>query len=374
MFLREGLDKLMFTVREDDKYDEYPYRREIALKYGDRIQRLKFDKRWGDTIFLEKYPWQSWKYLGEYKHTYALHYFLRIDGLRQMRVVLNCQRLYNIQNNLDLYDKRLFDDNVVLPNVPFVLSEFIEMVQHELVKIKEDYIKLRLEIFGDTVILPDIVVDTHQIEMVQEAIGVHTSDLSTYFRNLSSSDHITVYHEQTNTHYLMTTAKRQLKMYQKGVGICRLEMTINTRPYDIVWNWQNADTDHIVRSLQAEFDDVLTEMRIPVDWYKIRVMSKNKFVWALADAIGLRKKDKEPEVKDDPDHDFDNGTVQWQLMKVLLSLSSWRSVKDTETMTRYLVRKNLLRRVERGKCVPTDRLLFLQDLYQKIEKSEGWNY
>ncbi len=366
VFLREGLDKIMFTIREDD-YTEYPYDKDVEMKYADRIQRLKFAKRWGNTIFLEKHPWQSWKHLGEYRHTYALQYFMRIDGMRQMRVLLNCQRLYNIQNNLMLYDKRLFDDNVVLPSVPYTLLEFVDMVKKEILLIKEDYIQLRDDIFGDKVFMADIVVDTHQIEIVQEGIGVHTSDISETFKRFTTADLITVYHDQINTHYLNTTAKRQLKMYQKGVAICRLEATLNLRPNDIVWGWQDGDSEHITRSLQAEFDDILLEMKIPTDWYKIRSLDLNNFTWGLADAIGLRSRKTLQE-----DGSYSSGEVQWELMKVLLHVRSWKSDKDTASLTRTLVRKGLLEQKARGYLVPSNKLLFLQELYERLKRSEKW--
>ncbi len=366
VFLREGLDKIMLTVREDDiDGTEYPYSQDIAMKFADRIVRLKFRNRFGNTIFMEKYPWQSWKYLGHRKHTYAVQYYMRIDGFRQMRVSINCQRLYNIQNNLMLYDKRLFDDNVVLPSVPYTLHEFVSMVKKEISLIKEDYVRLRKEIFGQDIPLDTVVVDTHQIEMVQEGIGVHTSDLSDTFRKFSTANTIVVYHEQTNTHYFNQSSKRQLKMYQKGVSICRLEATVNYRPSDIVWAWQDGAVEHITRSLQAEFDEVMKDSGIPVDWYKIRKMSSDKFAWSLADAIGLRN-------PNNPDDDSDNGEVLDQLMKVLLHINSWKSTRDTEKMTRRLRRKGLIEPMSRGMYVPTKRLLFLQELNDRLKRSEKW--
>ncbi len=365
-FLREGLDKVMLTVRHKS-LDDFPYRKDIAKKYADRITRLKFGDRWGNAILFESHPWQTIERHGKFHTSYATKYLLRIDGMRQMRVLLNCQRLYNIQNNLKLYDKRLFDDNVVVPTVKYSMHEFVEMVQKEIRVIMDDYIALRKEVFKEDIIIPDLIVDTHQIEMVQEAIGVHTSDLSESFKRHSRAETITIYHEGTNTHYFKTSARRQLKMYQKGTGICRLEATFNERPGDIVWDWQPGSSERIAESLHTEFITLLSQMDIPWDWHTVRVMEKNTFIWKLADAIGLREKPK----KDDEGPP----EVLADLMKVLLNIKSWKSDSKNEdhtALTRRLRNKGLIVSSVYGTYVPTKRLMFLQEIYQTICETEGW--
>ncbi len=368
--LREGLDKLMMTVRPKDRTITHPYCQLTAKKYGDLITKLKFQDRYANTILFEKYPWQTWEKEGITKSTYGLQYFLRIDGFRQMRVIINCQRLYNIFNNLEVYDKRLFDDNVVVPTVGYHLEEFIELVQKMTSEIVQDYIALRHEVFGNVVTPADLAVDTHQVEMVREGLGLHTSDLSETFRKHSRAETITVHHSQTNTHYMNTSARRQLKMYQKGVGIVRLEATFNERPKDLVWDWSGEPTQ-IADSLREEFDGLLKHMGIPLNWWKPRVMEKRKFVWALADAINLRSRRKTLR-----DGTVEPSKVMDGVLQGLLSQISWEmdpNNEDFKTLTRRLKRKGLLKHSgARGIYIPTDRLIFLKDIYARFCETEGW--
>lgn len=375
-FLREGLDKIMFTImpKKGDKRLKYRYCKSTETKHFDSITKLKFGDRYANVILFERYPWQTWEREGVRKSTFGVRYFLRIDGFRQMRILLNCQRMYNILNKLEVYDKRLFDDNVVVPSEAYYLEEFIEIVQDRIHEFMSDYIRYRNEIFGDELTNDDLVLYTHQVEMVREGVGLHTSDVSELFKRHSRADSITVYHDQVNTHYFNTHAKRQLKMYQKGVGILRLEATFNDRPHDVVWNWSGPST-HIADSLRSEFDRLLLTMNIPEEWWKTRIMSRDKFIWSLADAIGLRTRKKHNE----PSEIMDG------LMKVLLHNNSWSQnphdqdrsdyvrSEEFERLTRWLKRKGLIKTSgNRGVWLPTDRLIFIRDIYQRICKTEGW--
>lgn len=363
--LREGLDKVMLTVREKN-FDpkRYKYDKHIANMFADRLTSIKFGDRYADTIKYEKYKWQTWKHDNIEKSSFGVQYFLRIDGMRQMRVLLNCQRLYNIFNNLEIYDKRLFDDNVVIPSVNYYLEEFIEIVQRVIYEAVNDYIALRKKVFNQTVTFPELTVDTHQIEMVREGIGLHTSDLSHAFKQYSRADTITVFHNQTNTHYLNTNYRRQLKMYQKGVGIIRLEATYNDRPQDLVFNWSSSQIHDIARSLRRSFDKLLQHMGIPDNWWESRVMKKQTFVYSLAEAINLRSKKE----KDTPSE------VLTDLMLILLVANSWNSTKDNQIMTRWLKRKGLLKHSgRRGIYIPTDRLMFLKDIFWTYCEKENWH-
>lgn len=361
--LREGLDKVMLTIREKVfEPKKYPYPKHIADLYVDRLQKLKFSDRYADTLFYTKYKWQTSTRNGVEKSTWGVQYWLRLDGMRQMRVMLNLQRLYNIFNNLEVYDKRLFDDNVVVPSVDYYLEEFVEIVQKQIYEIVNDYIALRKKVFNDVITYDDITVDTHQVEMIREGLGLHTSDVSQTFKEHSRADTITVYHDQVQTHYLTTSYRRQLKMYQKGVGIVRLEATYNERPQDIVWGWQKDDMVHIANSLRREFDRLMRHVGIPDNWWKPRVMKKKTFLWSLADIINLR----DPSTKE----------VLSELLLVLLSLNSWKSDprnEDFRLMTRRLVRKGLLKHSgRRGVYIPTDRLMFIKDIYWHFCDKENW--
>ncbi len=372
--LREGLDRIVLTVRTKDVLTTYKYCQRTANSYFDVLTKLKFSDRHANVILFPKYPWQTWERDGVRTTTYALKYYLRIDGFRQMRVFLNCQRLYNIIHKLEVYDQRLFDDNVVIPTVNYYLEEFVEMVQDIFLEIKLDYIKHRKVVFGDIIMPDDVVIDIHQLEVVREGIGLHTSDVSETFKRHSRADSITVYHDQVNTHYFNTNYKRQLKMYQKGVGILRMEATFNERAIDVAWNFAGPITQ-IADSIRVEFDKLLMHMNIPSEWWKSRNMAKKTFIWFIADAINMRslKRAGEPSV------------LFHGLMQVLLEMKSWSNKihdsnedkplpsKDFNTLTKWLKRKGLIKSTGmRGSWVPTERLVFLQEIYQRFCETEGW--
>ncbi len=357
VYLRHGLDKIMFTIR-DKSVREYKYPKDVAMMYDDRLAKLKFSDRFAQVIHFSKYPHFSWKYQGETKSTYAVEYFLRLDGMRQMRVFVNCQRLYNVENGLPLYDKRLFDDNVIIPSHIYSMEEFVDLVQWQLPILKGDYIKIRKEVFGDELLFHDIIVDTHQVEVVTEGIGLHTSDVSSTFQDFARCDSFKVYHNQTNTHYLNTTGHRQLKIYQKGIGILRLEATFNVRPGDIVFNWIEPQ-EVVVRQIEAEMEDLYDDMNIPMKWYDCLKINKDKLIWIIANALNLREKGKK------------DGAVQSDLMKVLLTIRSWNSNKNLSELTRRLVRKKLLRPIGKARYVPTENLRLIQELFNKLETVEG---
>ncbi len=377
--LREGLDKLMFTIRTKDVMTTYKYCKIAEHSYFPSLTKLKFGDRYANVILFNRYKWQTWEKEGIEKTTYGLNYFLRIDGFRQMRVFMNCQRLYNIINDLEVYDKRLFDDNVVIPSVGFYLEEFIDIVKDTLLEVVEDYIKYRKVVFDDDIIRDDIVIDTHQVEMVREGIGLHTSDVSETFKKYSQADTITVFHNQANVHYFNTNFKRQLKMYQKGAGILRLEATFNERAKDVVWNW-SGPTTFIADSLRVEFDKLLRHMDIPTEWWKPRIMAKKTFIWFMADIIKLTSL-KKSQIKDTPAE----RVVHADLMQVLLHMKSWdkdiekikddklQQSKDFNALTRWLRRKGLIKSTGvRSQWVPTERLVFLQEIYQRFCETEGW--
>lgn len=352
--LREGLDKISFTVREKGRKD-YAYPKDVSLMYADRLSKLKFSDRYAVVIHFSKYPWNQWVYQGQSKATYAVEYFLRLDGMRQMRVMLNCMRLYNIKNKLPLSKGLLFDDNVVIPSHIFGLTEFVELVQAELPHFKDDYLELREKVFGDIVTREDLVIDTHQLEVVTEGIGLHTSDVSTTFKDFARCQSFKVYHDHTNTHYLNTAGKKQLKIYQKAVGVLRLEATFNTRPYDFVFNWKK-DPVIISRQIQAEFEDLLEDMGIPSNWYEIRTVSRDDLVWLFADALSLRDQ---------------SDIIRFDLMKTLLVITSWSSNRNNRNLTRQLVRKKLLEPYARGKYRPTENLQVIQELFNKLDRMES---
>jgi hypothetical protein len=366
MFLREGIDKVFLTVREK-KHTKHPYPRDVSLMYADRLVKLKFSDRYAFAISFSKYPWSQWSYQGQSKATYAVEYFLRLDGMRQLRVMLNAMRLYNIRKKLPLYKGGLlFDDNVVVPSQPFVLSEFVEMIKEIIPELKQDYVQMRKDVFNDDVHINELVVDTHQIEVVQEGIGLHTSDVSSTFRDLARCQSIKVFHEQTNTHYFNMPGRRQLKIYQKGIGILRMEATFNTHPKDIIYDWQQ-DTMHTVRSIQAEFDDLLEDLNLPKSWYKVHTVSRDKLLWLIANSLNIRKymmitdKDgKEKWVKSD--------IIDIDLMKILLTITAWSSKRVNRNMTNMLVRKKLIKAVGRGKYIPTENLRMIQELFNKLDR------
>ncbi len=368
-FLREGLDKVLLTIRSKH-YTQYPYDHDVANKYADRITKLKFSDRYGNVISYDKYPWQTSKYADVERTTYGVNYFLRIDGMRQMRININCQRLYNVFNGLKVYDKRLHDDNVVVPHVRYTLEEFVNIVRRICHEVANDYIELRKVVFGDVITYEDLVIDTHQIEMVQEGIGVHVSDVFSTFREFSRADTITRYYTESGTTYMNTDTKRQLKMYQKGTGLLRVEATFNERPQDLVWNWSDNVT-RITESLQKEYQDLLIHMGIPAAWWKPRQMGKKKFVWCLADAINLRTPKKKLE-----DGTTQPSIVMDEMMLVLLTSSSFGPLKDNHPWTnimRRFRRKGLVKPSGvRGQYIPTDRLNYLQNIFRSYCELEGW--
>lgn len=353
VLVREGIDKVMLTIREK-KHHKYPFPKDVSLMYADRLKRLKFADRYAYVISFSKHPWSSWKYQGEDRFSFASEYFLRLDGMRQLRVLLNCMRLYNIKNELPLYKSGiLFDDNVVIPSHLFSLSEFVDLMKKEIEEIKSDYIQMREVVFGDTVFRDQLVVDTHQVEVVQEGIGLDTFDVSQTFKDFARCQSIKVFHNQTNTHYFNLPGRRQLKIYQKGIGIMRLEATFNVHPKDVIHNW-SGDTDHIVRSIQAEIDDLLEDMNIQKQWWITHSIEKDKLVWLMANALKLT----DPTTKE----------VWVPLMKRLLCLKDWDSRRENRLQTQMLKRKKLIEPVMRGKYVPTENLLMIQELFNKLDR------
>ncbi len=356
--LRDGIDKIHMTVREKG-HKKYRFPRHIALMYSDRLSKLKFSDRYAQVIHFQKYAHKTWRYLGDDKSTYCLEYFLRLDGMRQMRVFLNCMRLYNFKNGLELYKGRLFDDNVVVPSRSFDLLEFVELVRQEIPKIINDYIEIRKRVFRDIVNSDDLTLDTHQVEIVIEGIGLHTSDVSDTFMDFARCDSFKIYHDHTNTHYLNTTGQRQLKIYQKGIGILRLEATFNNRPQDIVFRWNEHSVEDTVRYIREEIDDLYEHMNIPKDWWKHRKMSREKLIHAFTDTMGLRREGKK------------NGILDIGLMKTLISIKNWSSNSDNQALTKRLRRKRLIKPVGRGQYVPSENLRIIQELFAKLDRMNG---
>lgn len=351
VILREGIDKVMLTLSHKSK-KEYPYPKDIALMYSDRLRRLKFSDRYSMTIEFNKYCHDSWKYADEVHYSWGATMLLRLDGLRQMRVLLNCMRMYNLENELPLYDKRLHDDNVVIPDRVFHMGEFIDLMKREVPKLINEYCELRQLVFNDLIEPKDVEVNTHQIELVTEGIGLHTSDVEQTFKDHVRCDSFKVYHNESNTHYFNTSNKRQLKMYQKGVGILRLEATLNRRVDDIVFNW-NEHTWLICESLDQELRDLMESMNIPNDWWKKRKMSLETLYFVFADALGIYK---------------EGNVVDVDTMKVLVNSTNFSSKMFTRKDRQKLMRKKLLRHLKHGTYVPSDRLLGIQQLFSKLER------
>ncbi len=354
--LRSGLDKIMFTVRESH-FKTYPYPKDVAMKYADRLKRIVFSDRSAFTVQFDKYPHKTWKYLDEDRSTYAVEYFLRLDGMRQMRVWLNCMRLFNVKHDLEPSPKALWDDNFVDPDYVFTMATFVQMVKDEIEHFKDDYITIRKEVFDEVIHPLDITVDTHTLEVVREGLGLHTSDVMHTFQDFPMCDNVKVYHNETNTHYLNTSAKRQLKFYNKGVGVLRMEATFNYRPKDIVLNWV-APTYDIAQSIEMEVDTLLLDMGLPGDWYDKLQINRENLVWLIANAFNLRDEDDE---------------VQTVLMKILLTTKEYRGRRDNRAMIQRLKRKRLIKPSTYGKYVPTERLRLIQNLYNILERSHGFD-
>ena len=357
MVLRSGLDKIMFTVRES-QFKNYPYPKDIALMYQDRLKRLVFSDRTAFCIQLDKYPHKTWKYLDETKSTFAVEYFLRLDGMRQMRVFMNCMRLFNVKNDLEPSPKALWDDNFVDPDHIFVLASFVEMVKNELEIIKQDYIDFRKDVFNETILPIDVTIDTHTLEVVREGLGLHTSDVTHTFQDFPSCDSVKVYHNETNTHYFNTSAKRQIKFYNKGIGVLRMEATFNYRPSDIVLKWV-APTPDIVQSIEMEVDNLLFDLNIPNDWYDQFNIKREHFIFLIANALNLRDP---PERDPDTGEIIREGDVQTWLMRYLLTSKSFQSTDDKRVLFQKLKRRRLIRPVTKGKWVATERLRLIQNL------------
>lgn len=347
--LRTGIDKITLTVRTGDM-QEWPYPKRVAEFYKTQLKRLKFSDRYAMVIEFNSYPHDK-KRDDPSSWTWGLTYFLRLDGMRQMRVLMNCQRIYNIINQLPMYDKRLHDDNVVIPSHQFSLTEFVDLVKRELETLKRNYVKIRKEVFGQSIDPNDVIIDTHQAEIITEGIGMHTNDVSQTFKDYARCDSMKVYHNQTQTMYFNSSDKHQLKIYQKGVGILRLEATLNQRVDDIVLGWKE-DSWMITESIEQELTTLLNRMGVPRDWWEKRRMSKDSLLWTLADALGLED---------------EQGNVDAQLMNVLVTSDSFQSKYETRNLVRRLRRKKLLKPLYRGIYVPTERLRLIQELVRKLD-------
>lgn len=348
MFLRDGIDKVMLTVRPKDLSFSYSFPKGVFERYraNGNVVQLKFNDRWSRVIKMSKYDWQ-----GEP----AIVYMQRLDQFRQCRVLVNLMRFYNIQNELDYYTKALFDNNVVIPSRMFDTSEFVVLMKQLLPEIMQDYCTIRDFVFGDPVTVDTLTVDTHQIEMVQEGIGMHTSDIAHVFTDHAKCESVVRYFDHTQTLYLNTaTRKNQLKIYQKGVGIMRLEATLNNRPNDVVCEWQ-APSTVIAQRLNESFAGILSDMQIPIDWWRGREMELDTIIYLFADMLALTDEE---------------GKTDTDLMKVLLSSSVYKYKDLDKNLVQRLVRKKLITRSSYGVYVPTKRLIELQDLFRRIKRSK----
>jgi hypothetical protein len=353
--VRSGLDKVVFTVL-DKRRLKHSSNPTVKLKYSDRLTKLKFQDRYAYCILFEKYPHRTWKYQGQEKSTYGVEYFMRIDGLRQMRVMVNCMRMFNIRHDLKPTPKALFDDNVVDPDVTFVMASFVRIVQELIQEFIDDYIELRKTVFDEEIIRENVEVFTHSMEVVREGLGLHTSDIGYTFQDFPLCDSVKVYHNTTNTHYFNTSGSRQLKFYNKALGVLRMEATFHNYTKDIVLNWQGHPAT-IAQSIEMEVDELLADMQIPMNWYEAFQIRTVNLIWLIANALDIRR-----EGSDELDID---------LMKVLLTSKSINSTRENRNTIRKLVRKRLVKGQMRGKYVPTERLAMMQRLYNIVRRTEG---
>lgn len=350
MILRNGIDKIMLTVRPVGMGANHPFPKRIYERYRafDRVLKLKFGDAWAQVIGLHKYEWQP--------DSYAIDYMVRLNADRQMRVLVNLMRYYNIRNCLPIWNQRLHDDNVVIPSHHFELYEFVDLMKELRCEILNDYRTIRATIFNDEP--GELTIDVHQIEVVTEAVGIHLADVLDNFTKFARADSVVRYYNQTATVYLNTTSRRQLKIYQKGVGLLRMEMTVNMRASDVTTNFE-ADTEIIVDSIEREIGYMLTDMNIPRDWWTMRSMNLDTLAWLWADCYELRCEDGSPDT---------------ELMKVLLTMNSWSSNKENRVLTQRLKRKGLICHAPRSKrtfWLPTERLKQLQLLFDKLERTKG---
>lgn len=226
------------------------------------------------------------------------------------------------------------------------------MLKAEIDEVKKDYVEMRRIVFNDHVFLDQLAVSFHQVEIVQEGIGLHTSDVSQTFKDLARCQSIKVHHSQTNTHYFNIPGRRQLKIYQKGIGILRMEATFNSEVRDVLLELREP-TDHIVRVVMAELEDLLQDMNLPVHWWKVHTIERDKLVWLFANALRLTDEAQRVDVN---------------LMKSLLTSKDWDSNRFNEALTKRLRRKKLIEPVMRGKYVPTENLLMIQELFNKLDR------
>ncbi len=367
VILRSGLDKIMFSVYERD-YRKYSYPKDIAMKYADRLERIHFSDRSAFSVRFDKYPHKTWITSGKEKSTYAVEYFLRLDGMRQMRVYLNCMRLFNVKHDLTPSPKALWDDNFVDPDVIFTMATFIQLVKDELQAFKQDYITVRKEVFDEEIKPQDVVISTHTLEAVREGLGLHTTDISRTFKDKPMCDSVKVYGSETNTHYFNTTAKRQIKFYNKGIGVLRMEATFNENPSEIVFHW-NAPTYDIAQSIEMEIDTLLFDMNIPNDWYDAFQIKRENLLWLFAQGLGLITR----EIKDKETGEIieEGGIVMVDVLKWLLNNKQFPARADRRTLFQRLKRKRLIEPDIYRVWKPTERLLQLQNLFEVLDRKYG---
>ena len=358
MILRDGMDKIMMTVRAEH-YEEFPYPKDIARLWHDRISKLKFGKTWNMVINFYKHPWQTYKQFDEEKTSYGLHYMIRLNGMRQMRVMVNMMRYYNVVHGLELWKGRLHDDNVVLPGRLFDMTEFVDLMIADdglINQMKKDYCKIRRVVFDDRLTPDTVVVDTHQMEIVTEAIGTHVSDIPKSFIDHSRCETIVRYFDETATVYLNTPDRDQVKVYQKGVGVMRVEATLNS-PRNVVMEW-SADNWMITESIKQHFAQLLVRNNIPLNFWEKREMKKETLLWLFADMLKLYTESK---------------SVDVDLMKTLSELKSWNGTTDNKRTTERLRRKRLIKLVRKGKYVATPRLTAIQEVFKNFDRIQTWN-
>lgn len=350
MFLRDGIDKIMLTVRPKDLSISYSYPKLCADRYkaNGNLTALKFSDRFSSTITIIKHLWEDKP---------AIRYEQRLDGFRQCRVYVNLMRYYNIVNGLPFYTHALFDNNVVIPSRMFDTTEFVQLMLEDIIpQIIDDYILFRDFIFDDHISRNEIEIDTHQLEFVNEAIGVHVNDIAETFIKYSKVESMIRYFSQTQTIYFNDQRKQQLKVYQKGAGIMRLEMTFNDRINDTLCEWK-APAQMIRDRLQERFDKQLIQMGIPAVWWELREMSLSSFIETVAELTGLYYID-----------DVTKDGVE--LMRVLLTSTCFKYSEMNKNLVQKLVRKKLIQRQSYGVYEPTARLKELQLLYERLKRVE----
>lgn len=349
MFLRDGIDKIMLTIRPKDLSLSYKTPELVAQRYkvNGNKSTLKFSDGFSSVIVLEKYLWQGKP---------SIKYALRLNQFRQCRVYVNLMRYYNVKNDLDFYTMALFDNNVVVPSRMFDTMEFVDIMKELIKEITLDYIMIRDYVFNDVITIPEITIDTHQLEFVNEAIGCHVNDLADVFLKYSKVDSVVRFFNHTQTIYLNDHRKQQLKIYQKGVGIMRLEMTFNDRVQDTICDW-NAPTIVIADRLRDRYDRTLKKIGIPSEWWEQRNMSLESFVRVLSEALKLTSIEE-----------VNASSVD--LMKVLLTSTSFKYSDMNKNLIQKLVRKRLIQQQSYGYYEPTDRLKELQMIYNRLKRME----